>query len=91
LLPASNYGDIRLDHQNLGPFLTAWGLSLAVIVVGLAMGFVNAVIGWIPAWDGSSAVAVSLVSSAYIGVVYAHLFGQFGKASFGQSQLATTV
>jgi len=75
----------------LGPFLTAWGLSLAAgLGVGLAMGFINAVVSWIPCLGWIVGMAVSLGSSAYIGVVYAHLFGQFGRAAVGQNQLATT-
>lgn len=77
---------LDLITRNLGPFLTAWGLSMAAsLVLGLVMGFVNAVVSWIPCLGWIVGLAISLVSSAYISVVYAHLFGQFGRVAFGQN------
>ena len=61
---------------------------VAGLVIGLAMGFVNAVVSWVPCLGWIVGMAISLISSAYIGVVYAHLFGQFGRVASGQNQLA---
>ncbi|RPJ22145.1 MAG: DUF4013 domain-containing protein [Chloroflexi bacterium] len=79
----------NIISRNAGPFFTAWSLSLAAgLGVGLVVGFVNAVVSWIPCLGWIIGLALSLASGAYIGVVYAHLFGQFGRVAFDQNQLA---
>jgi uncharacterized protein DUF4013 len=77
-----------LISRNAGPFFTAWGLSLvASLGVGLIVGIFNLTLGWIPCVGWIASLVISLVSGVYIASVYAHLFGQFGAAAFGQSRL----
>jgi len=78
--------------RNAGPFFTAWGLSLvAGLGVGLVIGLLNALIGWIPCIGWIISLVLSFGSSVYITSIYAHLFGQFGAAASAQSQLAPTM
>lgn len=75
----------ELISSNAGPFFTAWIVSLgAGLVVGLMVGFINALVGWIPCIGWIIGMGLGLASGVYIGTVYAHLFGQFGAAAFGQ-------
>lgn len=75
--------------RNAGPFFTAWGLSLVGgLGVGLVIGFLNVVVGWIPCIGWIVSLAFTLTSGVYIGAVYAHLFGQFGALVYGNHQLA---
>ncbi|HSB00872.1 MAG TPA: DUF4013 domain-containing protein [Anaerolineales bacterium] len=77
-----------LISRNARSFFTAWGLSLLVnLGVGLAIGFVNAIVSFIPCLGTLVGLALSLLAGAYIITVYAHLFGQFGREAFGQNQL----
>lgn len=78
-----------LISKNAGPFFTAWGLSLVGgFGVGLAIGILNLLVGWIPCIGWIASLVLSLASGVYIGIVYAHLFGQFGAIVFGHHQLA---
>jgi hypothetical protein len=78
----------ELIRRNAGAFFTAWGLSLAASLgVGLAISFVSFVLSFIPCLGSLVGLAVSLISVVYTSAVYAHLFGQFGRAARGQSQL----
>jgi len=80
---------LDLISRNAGPFFTAWGLSLVTgIGVGLAGSFVSMILSFIPCLGSIVGLGISLVTIVYTGAVYAHLFGQFGRAAFGQSQLA---
>ena len=77
-----------LISRNAGPFFTAWGLSLAAgLGVGVAIGFINILVGWIPCIGWIVSLVLSLGSGVYIAAVYAHLFGQFGEIVFGHPQL----
>lgn len=77
-----------LISKNAGPFFTAWGLSLVGgFGVGLAIGILNLLVGWIPCIGWIISLVLSLGSGVYIAVVYAHLFGQFGALGFGYHQL----
>ena len=77
-----------LISRNAGPFFTAWGLSLAAgLAVGVAIGFLNILVGWIPCIGWIISLVLSLGSGVYIAAVYAHLFGQFGEIVFGHTQL----
>lgn len=79
-----------LINRNMAPFFTAWGISLLLnIGVSLVAGFINVVVSWIPCIGWIVGMALSFASMIYIFVVYGHLFGQFGREAFGQSQLAT--
>lgn len=74
---------VGMISRNIGPFFTAWGLSLiAGIGVGLLIGFVNLVVSWVPCIGWIAGMALSLASGVYISSVYAHLFGQFGIEAF---------
>ena len=77
-----------LIRKNAAPFFTAWGLSLvASLGVGLAVGFVNLVMSGIPCIGWIFGMVLSFASAAYSTVVYAHLFGQFGRMAFEEKQL----
>ncbi|SRR6266498_4999441 len=78
-----------LISRNAAPFFTAWGLSLlGGLGVGLAVGILNILVGWIPCIGWIASLALSLGSGVYIASVYAHLFGQFGAIVYGNHQLA---
>lgn len=78
--------------KNAGAFFTAWGLSLvASLGVGLVVGFVNLVVSWIPCIGWIIGMALALASGVYSTAVYAHLFGQFGRAVSEGNQLAPVV
>ena len=79
-----------LISKNAVPFFSAWALGLvAGLGVGLAIGIVNTIIGWIPCIGWIISIVLSFGSGVYISAVYAHLFGQFGATAFGSSPLAT--
>lgn len=79
------FGMIR---KNAAAFFTAWGLSVAAgLGVGLIVGFINLVVGWLPCLGWIIGLALSLGSGVYLTAVHAHLFGQFGRIAFGQNQL----
>ncbi len=74
--------------RNAAPFFTAWGLSLvAGLGVGVVIGFLNLIVGWIPCIGWIVSMALSLLSGVYLVTVYAHLFGQFGREVFRQNLL----
>jgi Protein of unknown function (DUF4013) len=80
-----------LISRNMAPFFTAWGIGIvAGLAVGLLVAFINAVVSWIPCLGWIVGMALSVGSVIYSTVVYAHLFGQFGREAFGQKQLAVT-
>ena len=80
-----------LISKNAGPFFTAWIVSLgAGLVIGLVVGFINALVGWIPCIGWIIGLGLGLASGVYIGTVYAYLFGQFGVVAFGQNRMAET-
>jgi hypothetical protein len=77
-----------LISKNVGPFFTAWGVSLiGGFGVGLAIGILNLLVGWIPCIGWIVSLVLSLGSGVYIAAVYAHLFGQFGAIVFGHHQM----
>ena len=79
------FGMIR---KNAVAFFTAWGLSLAASIgVGLIVGFVNLVVGWVPCVGWIVGLVLTLASGIYSTAVYAHLFGQFGRMVFGRNHL----
>lgn len=81
-----------LVGRNMSPFLTAWGVSLgAGIVVNLVVGVVAGVLGIIPCIGWIVAVILPLATVVYISVVYAHLFGQFGKMALGLGESLSPV
>ena len=77
---------LALIRRNAGPFFTAWALGIvASLGAGLLVGFVNLVVGFIPCIGWVISLALSFASSVYANVVYAHLFGQFGRAVLKKS------
>jgi hypothetical protein len=77
--------------KNAGAFFTAWGVSLvAGLVVGLVAGFVSSILGLIPCVGWIASIVISVGVSVYLLLIYAHLFGQFGKMAFGQTPLIPT-
>lgn len=77
--------------KNAAPFFTAWALSLAASLgVGLIVGFVNLVVSWIPCVGWIVGLVLGMGATAYGAAVYAHLFGQFGKAAFEGKQLVAS-
>jgi len=71
----------ELISKNAGSFFTAWALSVAVSLgVGLLVGFVNMVVGFVPCIGWIIGLALSMGAGGYATAVYAHLFGQFGRA-----------
>jgi hypothetical protein len=78
-----------LITKNAAAFFAAWGLSLAASLgVGLIVGFVNLVVGWVPCVGWIVGLVLSLGSGIYTTVLYAHLFGQFGRIAQERRQLA---
>jgi Protein of unknown function (DUF4013) len=78
----------ELIRKNASAFFTAWGLSwVASIGVGLLVGFVNTVVGFVPCIGWIIGLVLSMGSGVYITAVYAHLFGQFGRTAFAENQL----
>jgi hypothetical protein len=86
-------GDVlKMITRNIAPFFTAWGLSVvAGLGVGLLVGLINLVVGWVPCLGWVISLALSLVSGVYLTAVYAHLFGQFGRTAFAGNEPATII
>jgi hypothetical protein len=77
--------------KNAGAFFTAWGMSLvAGLVVGVVASIVTAVVGWIPCVGWIITIVITMGMGVYISMIYAHLFGQFGRQAFGQAPLIAT-
>ncbi len=77
--------------KNAGTFFTAWGMSLvAGLVVGVVASIVTAVVGWIPCVGWLITIVITMGMGVYISMIYAHLFGQFGREAFGQTPLIET-
>jgi hypothetical protein len=70
---------LRLITANLGEYVTAWVVTFAAaMLVGLLVGAVGILIGWIPCVGWIIVWVIGAVAGAYLGVVYAHIFGQVG-------------
>jgi hypothetical protein len=68
---------IKVATSNLSPYLTAWLIGIvAAVVVGLVVGLVSAVVGIIPCIGWLVAWVLSGLTTVYISVIWAHLFGQ---------------
>ena len=78
----------NIISKNAGAFFTAWGMSLvAGLVVGVISSIVTGVLGWIPCVGWIIAIVITLGVTVYMMMIYAHLFGQFGRQAFGQAPL----
>jgi hypothetical protein len=81
-----------LISKNAGPFFTAWILSIAASLgAGLLVGFVNMVVSFVPCVGWIVGLALSMISGVYATAVYAHLFGQFGRAAFAGERVGTVM
>ena len=81
-----------LVKNNAAAFFTAWGLSVAASIgVGLIVGFVNLVVGWVPCIGWIVGLVLTLASSIYSMTVYAHLFGQFGRIAYKDNRLVPII
>ena len=68
---------IKVATSKLSPYLTAWLIGIvAAVVVGLVVGLVSAVVGIIPCIGWLVAWVLSGLTTVYISVIWAHLFGQ---------------
>lgn len=82
---------LKMIRSNTGMFFTAWILSMGTSLgVGLLVGFVNMVVGFVPCIGWIIGLVLSLGSGVYITAVHAHLFGQFGRATFASDPLKLT-
>ena len=74
------FGEIMgLVTANLGAYVTAWAMSIAAgFLVGLVVGAAGLLMVWVPCIGWLIMWALGAIASAYLGVVYAHLFGQVG-------------
>ena len=78
----------NLISRNAGAFFTAWGVGLALnFGVLLVVAFINIILSIIPCLGGLLGMGFSIVAYTYVVAVYAHLFGQFAREAFGQTQL----
>jgi hypothetical protein len=72
-------------RRDASTFFTAWiGYIAATLGVGLVVGLVGGLTGWIPCIGWAVGLVLSLGSIVYIATVYAHLFGQFALPGSGQ-------
>ncbi len=75
----------RIISHNAGPFFTTWIVTVVGgFAVGLTVGFVNLVVGWIPCLGWIASLLLGLGAALYIITADAHLFGQFRIAAFGR-------
>lgn len=76
------FGEIMgLVTTNLGAYVTAWVVTIAAgFIVGLVVGAAGLLIVWIPCIGWVMIWVVSAIAGAYLGAVYAHLFGQVGAS-----------
>jgi hypothetical protein len=75
-----HFGEIMgLVTMNLGAYVTAWVVSIAAgFVVGLLVSAAGLLVIWIPCVGWVMVWVLSAIAGAYLGAVYAHLFGQVG-------------
>lgn len=74
------FGEImRLITTNLGEYVTAWVITIAAgFIVGTVLGAAGMLVGWIPCIGWLILWVLGAIAGAYLGAVYAHLFGQVG-------------
>jgi hypothetical protein len=75
-----------LIGKNSSPFFTAWAVNIGIsLAASLALGIVQTILGFIPCVGWIAAIVLTFGVIIYTSVVYAHLFGQFGRLAFTQS------
>jgi hypothetical protein len=68
---------IRVATSNMGNYLLAWLAYLVfAMLVGLVGGGIASILGLIPCIGWILGILITAVITPFIGVVYAHLFGQ---------------
>ena len=76
-----------LIGKNSSPYITAWAVNTGVsFALSLVVGLVQTILGFIPCVGWIAAIVITFGIIIYTSVVYAHLFGQFGRLAFGQSE-----
>ncbi len=69
---------VSLIRDNAGNFFTMWLITVVGgFAVGLALGFVNLVVAWIPCLGWMAGVVMGLGGALYLITADAHLYGQF--------------
>ncbi len=72
--------------RNAGQFFTAWGVYLgAALGLGFVSGIIIMLLGWIPCLGQLVVIVIEVGLAIYLFALYAHLFGQFGRAAFEQA------
>jgi hypothetical protein len=70
---------IRLITTHLSDYAIAWVIaSGAGLLVGLLVGAAGALLIWIPCLGQIAMWVLGAIAGAYVGAVFAHLFGQVG-------------
>ncbi|HTP00055.1 MAG TPA: DUF4013 domain-containing protein [Anaerolineales bacterium] len=77
------FGEIwKVLTNHPGPFFTTWGVViLAGLAVGIIVGFITLVVGWIPCLGGLVSVLLSLGTTIYLVTADAYLFGEFRRVA----------
>lgn len=75
---------VRLINRQPGNFATIWLVVIAAgLVIGLIVGFITAIVGWIPCLGWAAGALLTLGSAIYLITVDGYLFGQFRLAVLG--------
>lgn len=75
---------LRLIREHASSFFLGWvGYVAATIIVSLVVGFLSAILGWIPCIGQAVTLILGLGSLVYLSTVYGHLFGQFAREANG--------
>ena len=73
---------VRLATSNLGNYLLAWLAYLVfALLVGLIGGGIASLFAIIPCIGWILSILITALLTPFIGVVYAHLFGQIGAVA----------
>lgn len=80
------FGEIaQMIKRQPGPFLTAWAaVILAGLAIGLIVGFVNMLIGWIPCVGWVAGLLLGFGTAIYVLTVDGYIYGQFRSAAFSE-------
>ncbi len=74
---------LRVINRQPGPFFTTWiVIILAGLGIGLVVGFINVVIGWIPCIGWTIGALMAFGTAMYLLTVDGYVFGQFRLAAF---------
>jgi hypothetical protein len=77
----------RIIQFRPGPFFVTWiAVILATVVIGLIVGFLNLVLGWIPCLGWIVGIVLAVGTTVYLMTVDAHLFGQFRITTMGSEK-----